>query len=434
MTYEQTLRYLYERLPMFSRIGDAAIKKDLHNIRLLCEAMGMPQNKLTCIHIAGTNGKGSVSHMLAAVLQTAGFKTGLYTSPHLHDFRERIKVNGKMMEEAFVISFVEKWQPLIEKLEPSFFEITVAMAFEYFVQEKVELAVIETGLGGRLDSTNIIHPLLSVITNIGFDHMNLLGNTLPEIAGEKAGIIKASVPVVIGESQTETDPVFLQKAKHENASIFFADSEWTLNDWHSTTQRLEVSVTRRNNNERLNYALDLTGQYQTRNLLTVLESVHQLRQLGWQLPEEAVRKGLSHAKKLTGLHGRWETLHEQPRIVVDVAHNEAGIRELLKQVELSDYRELHLVIGMVKDKDISKVLSMLPATASYYFCQSSTPRALDASSLQQMAAKNNLQGKSYATVMEALRDAMHAAHKEDMILVCGSVFTVAEVDKAALMH
>lgn len=412
---------------MFSRIGAAAFKKDLTNTIALCEALGNPQKQFKTIHIAGTNGKGSTSHMLAAVLQSAGYKTGLYTSPHLHDFRERIKVNGQMCEEAFVVDFTKRITPLVDEIEPSFFEITVAMAFDYFAQQQVDIAVIEVGLGGRLDSTNIITPELSVITNIGYDHMNMLGNTLELIAGEKAGIIKPNIPVVIGEYLPETKPIFIKKAEQENAPIVFAQEKRYIADFKNEHHQLTIDVAKHGSDIRDSYVLDLPGIYQTKNLLTVVEAIHQLRLQGWQIDETIVKKALSQVKKLTGFYGRWQLVHEHPNIVFDVAHNEDGIKQLTEQLELSTYNHLHIVMGMVKDKDITKVLQLLPKHASYYFSKAPMPRALDEDILQTTALEFGLNGKHYPTVNNALQAAVNASDKKDLIIVCGSVFIVAEV-------
>lgn len=426
MNYQQAIDYLFFQLPMFSRIGQAAYKTDITNTVKLCEALNNPHLKFKSVHIAGTNGKGSVSHMLAAILQTCGYKVGLYTSPHLKDFRERIKINGKLCEEQFVIDFVQRMQAVIETVKPSFFEITAVMAFEYFAQQKVDIAVIETGLGGRLDSTNIILPQLSVITNVSFDHMNILGNTLTKIAAEKAGIIKPFTPVVIGESATETDTVFKQTALEKQAPVSFAQQHYAVDFWQHVDSFLEVTVNNLHLNEKTVYRLDLTGIYQTKNLLTVLEAVFQLQQLHWAISESFVNKALTQVKKITGLHGRWELVHRQPNIILDVAHNEAGIKQVVQQIELLTYRQLHIVIGFVKDKEVHTLLSLLPKTAVYYFTKASIPRALDEKKLQAMAQENGLKGESYAHVNEAVLAAITFAEPNDTILICGSVFVVGE--------
>jgi len=426
--YQQTLEYIVARLPMFSRIGAAAYRSDLTNTIALCNALGNPQDSFKSIHIAGTNGKGSTSHMLASVLQSAGYKTGLYTSPHLKDFRERIRLNGAKVPEPFVVDFIARIQPLIEQLEPSFFEITVAMAFDYFKREQVDISVIEVGLGGRLDSTNIIHPELSVITNIGLDHMNMLGDTLEKIAFEKAGIIKTGVPVVVGETLPETKPVFERRAAEAQTPLIIASEHYFVTDWHIEPHRLNIQVADKKTDHRAQYHLDLQGIYQLKNLLTVLESVRQLNHQGWEISETAVQKGLSQVKKGTGLHGRWDIIHQHPQIVLDVAHNEDGIRQLVEQIEVTDHTNLHIIIGMVKDKEVDGALSLLPKHAAYYFTKARIPRALPEEQLAEKAAAHGLQGKHYPEVNAALREALVHAGKDDLILVCGSVFVVGEVN------
>jgi dihydrofolate synthase/folylpolyglutamate synthase len=427
MTYQQTVDFLFHQLPMFSRIGAAAYKKDLTNTIHLCNALGNPQRQFKSIHVAGTNGKGSTSHMLAAILQTAGYKTGLYTSPHLKDFRERIKINGVVCDEQFVIDFTQRIQPLIAEIEPSFFEITVAMAFDYFAKQQVDVAVIEVGLGGRLDSTNIIHPILSIITNIGYDHMNLLGDTLDKIAFEKAGIIKKNIPVVIGETLQETKQVFLVKSLREEAPISFANEKRFVSDWHQIHEHLQVTVADNHNNEHKTYELDLAGLYQTKNLLTVIEAIHQLQQIGFEISEEVIHKSLKHSKKINGLHGRWEIIELHPRVILDVGHNEDGIKQIVQQIESTNYNHLHIIIGMVKDKEVDKVLALFPKHATYYFTSAQIPRALDAETLSLKAQSFALIGKNFNNVNEALAAAKQQAHNDDLIVVCGSVFLVGEV-------
>jgi dihydrofolate synthase/folylpolyglutamate synthase len=426
MNYTETLDYLFAKLPMFSRIGAAAYKADLDNITALCNALGNPEQSFKSIHVAGTNGKGSTSHMLAAILQNAGYKTGLHTSPHLKDFRERIKVNGQLCTEEFVVQFTKRIQPLIEQIAPSFFEISVAMAFEYFKQQQVDIAIIETGLGGRLDSTNIITPVLSVITNIGFDHMNLLGNTLDKIAFEKAGIIKTHVPVVVGEYLPITKPVFQAKAQQLAAPLFFVQDEWQVVDWKMKHHHLIVT-TEQKGHERAGYELDLTGIYQTKNLLTVLAAVQQLNQLGFTLNDIDVHQALQRVKQLTGLHGRWEVVQDKPTIVLDVAHNEDGMKQLVQQLEHMSYQHLHIVLGMVSDKDVGKVLALLPKYATYYFTKAQMPRALAETALQEKAAAFKLTGNTFTEVNLAIQAALQHAHTDDLVLVCGSVFLVGEV-------
>jgi dihydrofolate synthase/folylpolyglutamate synthase len=433
MTYTQTLDYIYAQLPMFSRLGADAFKKDLTNTIRLCEFLGNPQDRIRSVHVAGTNGKGSTSHMLAAIFQTAGYKTGLYTSPHLKDFRERIRIDGEMVAEQFVVDFIERLKPMIEEIQPSFFEITVAMAFEYFVYHNIDIAIIEVGLGGRFDSTNIITPELSVITNIGWDHMNLLGDTLEKIAYEKAGIIKKGVPVVVGETKDATAPVFKKKATEEHATLSFADEKRIVSGFNYEDHKLVVEVTKLHSDDKSYYHLDLPGLYQTRNLLTVLEAVKLMQQKEWQISEDQIRRALAEVKKLTGLHGRWETIHEHPAVILDVAHNEDGMRALASQLEFTTYHHLRIVIGMVKDKEIDHVLALLPASATYYFTRSQIPRALPENELAEKGAAAGLKGHHYPEVNAAIRAALDQADKDDLILVCGSLFVVGEVDRQAFL-
>ena len=438
MSYQDTIDYLYSRLPLFSRIGPAAIKADLHNTIAICEFLGNPQKKIKTIHIAGTNGKGSTSHMLASILQEAGYKTGLYTSPHLYDFRERIKVNGIMCSQWFVTSFTNKMKPFIEKVEPSFFEITVGMAFEYFANENVDIAIIETGLGGRLDSTNVIEPLISIITNIGMDHMALLGNTLREIATEKAGIIKADTPVIISEVIPETKNVFEQKAASLNAPIYYAENfiEFTSfqNNWQTSLFKFNQPLIHLLDAplfpKSFTVECDLPGKYQYKNLRGVLVAIQLLATMGWKLPPLKILNGLQHVVKNTGLMGRWECIQNNPRIILDVAHNEHGIKALLEQLESIHYAQLHIVTGMVKDKDVDAVLKLLPTTAKYYYTQSHIPRALP---VIELAGKGNalgLMGNQFENVNMALQSANTSAQQPDLILVIGSIFLVAEVDRS----
>ncbi len=430
MNYAQTVDYLFAQLPMYSRIGAAAYKADLNNTIDLCNALDNPQNKFKSIHIAGTNGKGSTSHMLAALLQKAGYKTGLYTSPHLKDFRERIKINGEMISEDFVIDFVAQIKTVSEKIQPSFFELTVAMAFDYFEKEKVDIAVIETGLGGRLDSTNVITPLLSIITNIGYDHMDLLGNTLELIASEKAGIIKKGVPVIIGEYLPETKPIFLNKAKELNAPIFFASEEYNVSKINYSVDALSCDVTHQANKLTENFQLDLNGLYQTKNLCNVLCAKGILMQLGFKIDAVTEKEALRNVKKITGLKGRWDVISRNPTIVLDVAHNIDGIKTILEQLKMvsPEENQLHFIMGMVKDKDISKVLSILPDKAKYYFTNAHSPRALPHTELKDKAADAGIIADSYDDVNLAIKAAQQKAAATDIIIVCGSIFVIAEVD------
>lgn len=428
MNYQETVEFLYSKLPMFSRQGTAAYKKDLHNTIALLESLDHPERKFKSVHIAGTNGKGSSSHLLAAIFQSAGYKTGLYTSPHLYDFRERIKINGDMVSEDFVIDFVQTCLPTIENIEPSFFEVTVAMAFAWFAKQQVDIAIIEVGLGGRLDSTNVITPEISVITQIGKDHMNMLGNTLSAIAFEKAGIIKQGVPVVIGEIHPETKPVFEEQAQLKQASLLFAEDYLPIIDIKQHSNSLDVTF-KHSFLQPTTYTCDLPGWYQARNMRTVLTTTHILRELGWNLHEEAVRTGLSNSKSINGLMGRWEVLQSKPTVIADVGHNEDGIKVILEQLSKSTYKHLHIVFGMAKDKEIENVLQLLPKHATYYFTQASIPRALDAHVLREMAINHKLEGTTILSVNQALTTAMQQASKDDLILVCGSIFIVAEIDR-----
>lgn len=413
---------------MFSHIGNDAYKKDLTNTRKLCAFLNNPQTKFKSIHIAGTNGKGSVSHLLAAILQSAGYTVGLYTSPHLKDFRERIKINGEMCPEKFVTDFTLKMMEQIKILQPSFFEITVAMAFEYFAEQKVDIAVIETGLGGRLDSTNIIIPELSIITNISYDHVNILGDTLEKIAFEKAGIIKPNIPAIIGEVLPETKPVFETTAKEKNAPLIFAQENFYVQDFSYQHDFLNIEVVDVKKNEHYNYTIGLPGIYQTKNIIPILEAVHQLQLKNWKIKLQDVENGLKKVKQLTGLHGRWEKISDNPTVIVDVAHNVAGIKQLIEQLEMVSYYHLHIIIGFVKDKDITQILSLLPLTANYYFTKSQIPRALPEHDLAALASQQHLKGKTFPDVNTALQEARSHAAKDDLILICGSVFLVAEVN------
>ncbi len=431
MTYEQTLDFLYTRLPMFTRVGQAAYKADLSNTIALCKYLGNPQQQLRCVHIAGTNGKGSVSHCIAAVLQQAGYITGLYTSPHLQDFRERIRINGEMVSEDFVIGFTGEMMEQVDALQPSFFELTVAMAFTWFARQKVDIAIIETGLGGRLDSTNIISPVLSIITNIGYDHTQILGDTLELIAGEKAGIIKPRTPVIIGEVLPETQPVFEAKANKEQAPLVYAAAKRTVTAYRYRITEIEMDIADNATGASEQYILDLPGIYQTKNILSVLEAVDQLRTMGYLITTNHVKEGLKRVKQLTGLHGRWECIHRDPLVILDVAHNEDGIKVMLRQLAITPHRNLHIIMGMVKDKAIEKVLALLPSSARYYFTQAQIPRALEAGLLAERAAAAGLQGQPWPDVNSALRQALAITDKDDLILVCGSVFVVGEVKPIA---
>ncbi|MFM6975479.1 MAG: bifunctional folylpolyglutamate synthase/dihydrofolate synthase [Sphingobacteriaceae bacterium] len=425
-TYRDTLDYLYAQLPMFTRVGASAYKEDLTNTLALCQRLGNPERKFRSIHIGGTNGKGSTSHMLAAILQTAGYKTGLHTSPHLKDFRERIRINGQMITEQAVVDFVNLYQDLFESLKPSFFEATVAMAFDCFAKEQVDIAIIEVGLGGRLDSTNVISPLLAIITNIGLDHMNILGNSLPEIALEKAGIIKPGIPAIIGESHPETKIVFEQKAQETKSPISFASGDWEIMTL-GKREYLKLKASNLKNGEALELELDLTGSYQLKNLPAVLSAVAELRKQGFNISNEHIQAALKQVKNLTGLMGRWQTLRTHPLVICDTGHNEDGIKEVLKNIAATPHENLHFVLGMVKDKDITKILSLLPKEAHYYFCQPDIPRAKPVRELTNEAAALGLSGESHSSVKQAYETALNKATSNDLIFIGGSTFVVAEV-------
>ncbi|MCF8362607.1 MAG: bifunctional folylpolyglutamate synthase/dihydrofolate synthase [Prolixibacteraceae bacterium] len=425
MNYEQTIDFLYTQLPMFQRTGPAAYKNNLDNTHVLDHMFKHPHQKFKTIHVAGTNGKGSVSHLLASILQSAGYKVGLYTSPHLLDFRERIKVNGQMTGKDDVCRFVEEYiqKNNVEKLEPSFFELTVMMAFDYFARQKVDVAVIEVGLGGRLDSTNIINPEIAVITNISPDHTNLLGKTISEIAAEKAGIIKQNTPVIIGETQAESQNVFIAKAKEKRAPIHFADEEYHLSKTGETLQfSSECSLIYKN------LTCDLKGNYQEKNINTALAAVQILHTQKWfKINEHAVESGLKGVIKNTGLYGRWQQIGSNPKIICDTGHNQDGIKNIVKQLEQEQFENLHVIFGTVNDKDLSLILPLLPDDARYYFTKADISRALDENVLRNDAQKYHLSGSAYPCVNEALTAARTAATENDMVFVGGSTFIVAEV-------
>ncbi len=430
MTYRDTIDYLYRQLPMFQRVGPVAYKKDLTNTLALCEHLGNPQHRFRSIHVGGTNGKGSVSHMLAAICQAAGLKTGLYISPHYKDFRERIKINGKYIPQRRVVEFVQNNLDQIEAIQPSFFELCVAMAFDHFARERVDVAIVEVGLGGRLDSTNIITPLLSVITNISYDHQNILGDTLPEIAGEKAGIIKPGIPVVIGETQPESAPVFEKKAIEMGAPIIFADRhfeavEQDASNWKSNHYR----VFKNKKNYLENLEVDAAGPFQARNVATVLQAWEVLQSTDLpKMPDSAaLRTGLARLRSLTGFMGRWQIIGSEPTVLCDSAHNEAGLRMAFERILTMPFRRLHIVTGFVNDKEVAKVLGYFPEKARYYFAKANIPRGLEATLLREKAAGFGLQGRAYTSVRNALKAARRAAEPEDLIVVIGSIFVVAEV-------
>ena len=399
MKYEEGLNYLFSKLPMYQRTGAAAYKKDIGNIIKACKILDNPHNKFKSIHIAGTNGKGSTAHMLASIFQEAGYKTGLYTSPHLKDFRERIKINGQLISEKDTLDFILKNKNQYEKIEMSFFEYTVAMAFDYFANENVDIAIIETGLGGRLDSTNIISPEISIITNIGYDHTNLLGNSLEEIAKEKAGIIKKNTPVIIGRKQKETEHIFKSEAKEKNSSIHFCKKN-------------------------LNYSTDLKGEYQKENLNTALQA---MKILNLNIDDGIISKGLNNVVKNTGLNGRWQTIAKKPLTICDTGHNEDGIKNNIKQLKKLKFNKLHFVFGTVNDKDLRKILRLLPVNAQYYFCSANIERSLNSEKLLEESKNFKLLGERYESVIEAYHSAQSNAKMDDLIFIGGSTFIVAEV-------
>lgn len=425
--YQETLRYLYGQLPMFSKLGKDAIKKDITNVRRLCAAVGSPQEKFKSVHIAGTNGKGSTSHMLAAVLQSCGYKVGLYTSPHLVDFRERIRINGVPVSKEWVVDFIDRNKALIDDVAPSFFEATVAMAFRYFADEQVDIAVVETGLGGRLDSTNIITPILSVITNISYDHKDVLGNSLREIATEKAGIIKENVPVLIGEQQEETANVFFETSVHRQSAIYYAQSLWGLVRVQTEGGKAHYKAVHKARREMYDLHTDVLGSYQVHNIKTVLAAAEILNERsGLRLPLEQVLNAFGQTKALTGLRGRWEQISQQPLVIADVAHNPAGVQEVLAQWQAVDAPRKIIVVGFVKDKDVAEALSLFPKDAIYHFCNAQIPRALPAADLAAIALNLGLQGGVFATVDDAVAYAQSSLSPEDALLITGSFFVVGE--------
>jgi dihydrofolate synthase / folylpolyglutamate synthase len=421
--YQQTLDYLYANLPIFQRVGAVAYKKDLANTIQLCEHLGNPQLKFKTVHVAGTNGKGSTSHMLASILQSAGYKTGLYTSPHLKNFTERIKINGQEINKTFVVDFVNRIKPSIERIEPSFFEITVAMAFDYFAHEQMDVAIIEVGLGGRLDSTNIVTPVVSVITNISFDHQDLLGDTLEQIAWEKAGIIKPGVPIVISERQPAIEHVFIRKSAEGKSPINFAQDDFKV---APSGNKLDINYRKEQFISDLD--LPLKGIYQAKNLAGVLKTWEVLTSCGFQISKDDLIEGLEKSVHQTGLKGRWQQLGSNPLVVCDTGHNGAGVKEVVTQIGLQKFDKLHMVWGVVKDKDVDDILSLLPATARYYFCQATIPRAMDAHLLKEKAARFGLMGEVIPDVNEAINRARQAAGPRDFIFIGGSTFVVAEIN------
>lgn len=428
MDYPQVLQFLYSQLPMYQRMGKAAYKANLDNTLALDDYFGNPHKQFKSIHVAGTNGKGSVSHILASILQEAGFKVGLYTSPHLKDFRERIKINGSEIPKKSVVDFVGNNMEIIEKIKPSFFEMTVAMAFYYFAEKKVDVAVVEVGLGGRLDSTNILQPLLSIITNIGYDHMEFLGDTIPRIAKEKASIIKQGVPVIIGETQKETKDIFLKTASSKNARIFFADSYYKADYSLLTLDNYQLfNVYKNNKLEYSNLKTDLLGNYQRKNVITALRAVDVVADQGLNMNREQIYAGLSKVVLNTGFFGRWQIIDTDPLVICDTGHNREGLAEVFRQIGNMAYKQLHIIFGVVNDKDLNSILVLLPKDAQYYFTKAGIPRAMDENLLSLEAGKKGINGKAYPTVPEALKAARSQASADDLVFIGGSTFVVAEV-------
>lgn len=433
MNYRETLEYMYQQLPMFHRIGKAAYKANLNNANALDKLCMSPHRSYKSIHVAGTNGKGSVSHMLASVLMKAGYKTGLFTSPHLVDFRERIRINGEMIKEEAVVNFINNCRNDFEVLKPSFFEMTSALAFQYFKDQAVDVAVIETGLGGRLDSTNVINPVLSVITNIGYDHMDLLGDTLDKIAREKAGIIKSGVPVVIGEKKSETENVFRETAAANNSSIYFADQIYQVEKDEMLKPGLRKMILKKRNQDiEMVFEIDLLGIYQQKNIITVCSAIDCLKELGFDLPLETVKEGLKSVAKDTGLRGRWQVLSEHPLTICDTGHNPDGIINVTNQIRNLKYENLHFIFGVVSDKDVAQIIPLLPSEGRYYFTRADIPRAMDEKELKQKAEIAGLCGEAYGSVKNAIEAAKKNAEANDLIFIGGSTFVVADALKSGI--
>jgi dihydrofolate synthase / folylpolyglutamate synthase len=427
MNYQETLDYLFSQLPMYQRLGQAAYKADLKTTIALLKVLKNPQQNFKTIHIAGTNGKGSVAHLMASIFQTAGYKTGLYTSPHLNDFRERIKINGEMISEDIVISFVEKYKNSFEEIKPSFFEMTVGMAFEYFQNEEVDIAIIETGMGGRLDSTNLISPELSIITNIGLDHTQFLGETMKEIAAEKAEIIKKEIPIVIGKNQPEIKEIFTNKSKVQNAPIYFAHEHFDAKSLTSSDLDFNVYDIWKESELYIDHLLcPLLGDYQTENIITTLQACDLLSDK-FGLSKSLVKEGIETVVSNTGLKGRWQLLSKNPLTICDTGHNKDGLSAIVNQLQKINYDQLHFVIGFVNDKNINDLLNLLPQHAEYYFCKADIPRALDEDELEQLAHKAGLRGNAYGSVREAYNSALNNSGRSDLVFIGGSTFVVAEV-------
>jgi dihydrofolate synthase/folylpolyglutamate synthase len=425
-SYKETLNYLYTQLPMFTRVGEAAYKPNLDNTLRLLQALNNPHHNLKCIHIAGTNGKGSTSNMLAAVLQKSGYKTGLYTSPHLLDFRERIRVDGKMISKKYVVDFVARNKNLFEEIKPSFFEMTIGLCFEYFAKKKIDIAVIETGLGGRLDSTNVITPMLSIITNIGLDHTHLLGNTIPKIAVEKAGIIKAGVPVVIGETDAQTKKIFVAKAKAMKSEIIFADKHIMITELKNNNSSIKIKVFDGDQLwfEKLN--VSLAGNYQLKNIVTTLQSIKILRR-NLKIKDKDIAGGLGDVQGITGFAGRWQLVRKHPTVILDTGHNAHGLKQSLAQLRENRADKLHLIFGVVRDKKLEDIIPLLPENAHYYLCAPNLPRAMPVEELTAFFIKGGFHYLACPSVTDAYKLALHHAKRKDIVFVGGSTFVVAEV-------
>ena len=424
MNYPQALDYLYNSLPMFQRVGAAAFNKNLDKTRQLCTALNHPESSFKSVHIAGTNGKGSSAHSIAAILQCAGYKTGLYTSPHLKSFTERIRIDGIEIGEEAVVNFVNKYRPVLEQLKPSFFETTVAMAFDYFANEQVDIAVIEVGMGGRLDSTNVITPEVCLITQIGFDHQQYLGQTLEKISREKAGIIKKGVPVVLGELNEKLLPTFIQKVAKENSELI-RTSDYKVEKRQTEVIKIDVIAPHKTY---LDLTIGITGEYYLQNLPGIMETIHQLKSKGFNINERTIRDGLANVVTLTGLKGRWQVLNSKPLTICDVGHNEAGIESVVQQILKTPHQILHFVLGTVNDKKLDLILDILPKSATYYFTQAKIPRAQDANELSRLASSFGLKGEIIPNVKEAIQRAREKALEDDLIFIGGSSFVVAEID------
>lgn len=427
MDYEQTIDFLFNSFPMFEKTGGDAYHPGLEKIEELCKHFDHPQKKIKTIHIAGTNGKGSSSHLLAAVLQSAGYKTGLYTSPHLKEFTERIRINGKEISKEAITSFVNQHLEFFKSFKASFFEITTLMAFHFFSKEKVDIAVIETGLGGRLDATNVLQPEAVLITNISYDHMQYLGDSLEKIALEKAGIVKNCIPLVISERQAETYSVFEKVSKEKKTTLIFAEDLYTLKNSSFLNGKIQTDIYFRNRKSMEKLEIGLGGSYQEKNIKGILVILDLLKVKGWTINEEHTRKGFSEVVKLTGLKGRWDFIQQEPAVLCDTAHNEAGIKYITEQLKTLSYHNIYVVLGMVKDKEIEKILNLLPKDAWYFFTQAKIPRALEVDVLFEKAKLAGLKGEITSTVAEALNKAKMKAGKNDLIYVGGSTFVVAEV-------